>query len=278
MKRKVLGTVTSVMIGILGMTILALPLFSQKDFNMDEKRLVDRFKRANPYYIDGAKQFTKGNLDKAEKKLIEALAIMPEHADASCVMAEIQLKRKDLSKALALILDAEKYYVSNAKFHTFTYQQYLDRLRQQRQDFEENRQRILDQMSQMPPLSMNEPAQFQERGRAEAALKYIARYIQMIDSRLNSPIPPTFEIPADYHFIHGNVLFQMGQRADAVAHYQEAIRLDPIHGKAFNNLALVLSSQGQCREALDCLLQAEAAGVKINPDFKRDLEAKIPRQ
>jgi tetratricopeptide (TPR) repeat protein len=266
MKRDVRGTIASIILGIVGMAVLALPLFAQKNFNMDEKKLVECHKRANPLYLDGAKQFAKGNLDKAEKKLLEALEIMPEHADASYVMAQIQLKRKDLSKALALILDAEKNYAIIAKFHTFTHQQYLDRLRQQRQDLEEQRQQILDNL---PSKSRSE---------STSATADITRDIQTIDSRLNSPIPPTFEIPADYHFIHGNVLFQMGKRADAEAQYQEAIRLDPTHGNAYNNLALVSFSLGKYQEALDCLLRAEAAGVKINPDFKRAVEEKIPHQ
>ncbi len=277
MKQKVLGTIVSIIIGIFWMVVLALPLFTQKEFNMDENKLVEKHKRANPYYLDGAKQFAKGNLDKAEKKLMEALAIMPQHADASYVMAQIHLKRKDLSKALDLILDAEKNYASIAKFHTFTHQQYLDQLRQQRQKMEDQRQYFEDVISRLPPISSNEPASLQSRGRFEAVLQSVIRSIQTIDNRLNTPIPPTFEIPAGYHYIHGNVLFQSGRRIDAEAQYLETIRMDPTYGNAYNNLALVLFSLGRNQEALDCLVRAEAAGVKINPDFKRDLEAKIPK-
>jgi len=269
MKQKTSGTAAGVILGILGLAVLALPLYAQTNFNMDEKRMVESHKRANPLYLDGAKLFAKGNLDKAEKKLQEALAIMPEHADASYVLAQVHLKRKDLPRALALILDAKENYAFIANFHTFTHQQYLDRLRQQRQDLEAQRQQILDSISRLPARS---------RPESTTATQAIARSIQEIDQRLNQPVPPTFEIPADYHFIHGNVLFQMGQRADAEAQYQEAIRLDPSHGGAYTNLALVLFSLGRYQEALDCLLRAEASGVKVNPDFKRDLMEKIPRQ
>jgi len=263
MKQDKIGTITSIVLGVLGLTLLALPLFAQKDFNMDENKLVENYKRANPLYLDGEKQFAKGNLDKAEKKLLEALAIMPEHADASFVMAQIQLKRKDFSKALALILDAKKNYVTIAKFRTFTYQQYLDRLRQQRQDLENQKRQILDNLSRT------------SKSGSSPATNEIDRSIQIIDSRLSTPIPPTFEIPAEYFYIHGNALYRLGKLVDAAAQYQETIRLDPSHGNAYNNLALVLFSLGKYQEALNCLLRAEAAGIKINPDFKRAIETKI---
>lgn len=269
MKQKIPATAAGVILGILGLAVLALPLFTQTNFNMDEKRLIECHKRANPLYLDGFKLFAKGNLDKAEKKMQEALEIMPEHADASYMLAQIQLKRKDIPRALTLILDAKKNYAFIANFHTFTHQQYLDRLRQQRQDLEAQRSQILDSISRLPARS---------RPESTTATQAIARSIQEIDQRLSQPISPTFEIPADYHFIHGNVLFQMGQRADAQAQYQEAIRLDPSHSGAYTNLALVLFSLGRYQEALDCLLRAEASGAKVNPDFKRDLLEKIPRQ
>jgi tetratricopeptide (TPR) repeat protein len=116
------------------------------------------------------------------------------------------------------------------------------------------------------------------KNESSAATREIDQNILVINSRLSTPIPPTYEIPADYYYIHGNALFQLGRRADAEVQYREAIRIDPTHGNAYNNLALVLFSMGRFQEALDCLVRAEASGAKINPDFKRDLEAKIPRQ
>lgn len=47
---------------------------------------------------------------------------------------------------------------------------------------------------------------------------------------------------------------------DAAALYQEALRLDPNHGNAYIDLALVLFSQGKYQEALECLVRAEGPG------------------
>jgi tetratricopeptide (TPR) repeat protein len=275
LKQEKIGTMASIILGILGTMVLALPLFTQKDFNVEERKMVENFKRATPFYLEAAKQFAKDNLDKAEKKLQEALAIMPEHADAYYLMAQIQLKRKEFSQALASIIAAEKNYAAIAKFQTFTHQQYFDQLRQQRQDLEEKRGKIQDALVRLPPLNPKESAAIQDRGRYDAEIQAITRIIQQIDTRLNSPIPPTFEIPAGYFYIHGNALFRQGMLVDAAAKYQEAIRLEPSYGNAYNNLALVSFSLGKYQEALDCLLRAEAAGIKINQDFKRAIEAKI---
>ena len=272
MKKIVYCSFACILLVVWGITAAGLPLFGQEDANMDEKKVVERFKRANPYYLDGAKQFVKGNLDKAEKKLRECLEIMPEHADADYVMAQVHLKRKAFPEALAAIAMAEKNYAANAKFKIFFQQDYLDRLRKQKQALDERRTLLQGAISKMS--GGNNP----ERGRMEQEVQTIVQNIREIDLKLNSPVSDIIEIPADYYYIHGNALYQLRRPLEAAARYQEAIRLDPAHGNAYNNLALVLFSQGKYKEALDCLVQAEAAGVKINPDFKKAVEAKVAPQ
>lgn len=275
MKRHEMAAIAAFFLGVFGLTVLVMPLRAQKDFNMDEKKLIENYKRANPLYLDGSKQFIKGNLEKAEKKLLEALAIMPEHAEAAYVMAQVHLKRKEFLKALDMITTAKNNFTANSQFHTFTYQEYLDRLRQQREQMVVRRGQVQEIVSGMP-VSRGDP--YFEKNRLESEVQTLTQSIQAIDSRLNSPIPPTFEIPADYFYIHGNALFKLGRPLEAAAQYREAIRLDPAHGNACNNLALVLFSLGNYKEALDCLAQAEAVGVKINPDFKKAVEAKVTPQ
>jgi tetratricopeptide (TPR) repeat protein len=275
MKKNMKGTFAGFVIGLLFMTVLAPPLLGQKDFNMEEKKMIECYKRANPLFLEGAKQFTKGNLDKAEKKLLAALSIMPEHADACYVMAQLHLKRKALPEALAAIIRAEKNYISITRLHTFTYQTYLDKLRQQRQDLGERLQKVKEALSRWPISSSNpDPL----RDRLENEEQSLNQNILSVDARLNSPIPPTFEVPADYFYIHGNALYQLRRPVEAAAKYQEAIHLDPRHGKAYNNLALVTFSQGKFREALDCLVQAEASGAEVNADFKKAVESKVQSQ
>jgi tetratricopeptide (TPR) repeat protein len=258
---------------VLGALVLVMPLFTQKDLQMGDNRLIERFKRANPLFLDGAKQFNKGKLEMAEKKFLETLEIMPEHADAAYMLAKLHLQKKEFSKALASIVTAEKNYTYIAQFQTLTHQQYLDSLRQQQLQLDDQLNFLQGALASLPSSATAE-----QKAPIERDIKKLNQTKQMIQSRLTSPIAPTDEIPADYFFIHGNVFFQSGQLAEAAAQYQEALRLDPTHGNAYNNLALVSYSQGKYRKALDFLLRAEAAKVKINPDFKRAVMAKIPPQ
>ena len=104
--------------------------------------MLERYSRSNVLYLDGVKQFTKGNLDKAEKKLLQAMETMPGHADSYYLMAQIQLKRKEFSKALDSITAAEKNHAAICHASTPSpYEQHLDRLRQQQQDLEGRRER-----------------------------------------------------------------------------------------------------------------------------------------
>ncbi len=272
MKKNVFATLATILLIVPWIAASGLQLFGQKDFNMDEKKLIDTFKRANPLYLGGAELFAKGNLDKAEKKLLECLAVMPEHADAQYVLAQVHLKRKEFPQALAAITLAEKNYAANAKFQNFSHQDYLDRLRQQRAGLEDKRAQVQETLSRM--ASGNNP----EKGRLEQEIQTYVQSIREIDRQLNSPVSTVIEIPADYFYIQGNALFRLGRTVEAAAQYREAIRLDPRHGNSFNNLALALFSMGKYREALDSLAQAEAAGVKVNPDFKKAVEAKVTQQ
>jgi tetratricopeptide (TPR) repeat protein len=275
MKKNMFGITASIISGVFLMILLALPMLAQtqKDFSMGRNNLAERFKRATPFYLEGAKQFNKGDLDKAEKKFLEALEIMPEHADAAFMLAKLQLQRKEFSKALASIDTAKKNYVYIAQFQALTHQHYFDSLRQQRQQLEEQRNQLQGALASMPSSATSE-----DKAPLEKSIQSITQTMQTIDSRLASPIPTIEEIPADYFFIHGNVFYRMGMLDDAAAQYLEAIRLDPVHGDAYNNLALVSFSQGRYQKALEYLVRAEGAGVKINPEFKRAIEAKLSPQ
>lgn len=272
MKQRVFWTITSIIIGFLGMTVLAPSLIAQKNFNMDEKRLVERYKQATPFYLDGVKQFNNGNLDKAEKKFLETLEILPEHSDAAYMLAKLQLQRKEFSTALISIITAEKNYSFIAKFKTFTHQQYLDSLRQQQQGLDDQLNTLQGALADLPQNFENDS----ERAAIEKDIASVNRTKQTLESRLTTPISSIDEIPADYFFIHGNALYKLGMLGDAATQFQKAINLDPNHGNAYNNLALVSFSLGKFQEALDWLVRAEAAGVKINPDFKKAIETKIP--
>lgn len=99
-----------------------------------------------------------------------------------------------------------------------------------------------------------------------------------IDQQLRDPIPENPPVPAGYHYIHGNILFKLRRFREAADRYLETIRLDPHHEFAYNNVASLYLGIGQYQTALDFLLQAEANGVKVNADFKKDLEDRLAQK
>ncbi len=260
-------------VAVLAPAFLAGPIFSQQDSGMGDGRLVERFKRANPLVLDGSTQFNKGNLDKAEKKFLEALEFLPEHAEAAFNLAQIELKRKNFPKALEWIVMAKKNYPIIAKFQVLNLQRNQGSLRQQLQQLEEQRVRVQGELASLPSDTPQE-----EKSALEKTLQSTVQTIQQIETRLTTTVASSDDVPADYFFIHGNVFFQQGSFEDATAQYREAIRLEPLHGNAYNNLALVSYSRGKYDEALVCLRSAEAAGVRVNPEFRSAVESKLSRR
>jgi tetratricopeptide (TPR) repeat protein len=93
--------------------------------------------------------------------------------------------------------------------------------------------------------------------------------IEIINSRMTEPLPLVAEMSADYYYFTGNIFMKMKKYNDAHANYLEALKLNPLHGNASNNLASLYFMIKKYQQALDYLTQAEANGVKINPEFKK---------
>ena len=66
-----------------------------------------------------------------------------------------------------------------------------------------------------------------------------------------------------YHYTLGNTLRAQGRAADAIAHYQRALELDPDHAEAHNNLGMVLIAQGKMEGAIAHYRRA----IAIGPDY-----------
>jgi len=76
------------------------------------------------------------------------------------------------------------------------------------------------------------------------------------------------ELPADYYYIHGNILFNLKRFQGARDQYLKAIGVDAGHIRAYNNLANLYYTAKDYENALKVLEQAEAKGVALNPKLK----------
>ena len=89
--------------------------------------------------------------------------------------------------------------------------------------------------------------------------------------------PRRFEVPAAWHFAHGNFLYKSRRWAEAAARYRLAVESDPLLAAAWNNLLSALLLAGRGDEARAVLERAAQAKVELNPELRRAVEAAAPR-
>ena len=91
----------------------------------------------------------------------------------------------------------------------------------------------------------------------------------MINDRLKTPIATVSEMPADYYYVHGNILFKLKKYNESFKQYMETVRANPNHGNAYNNLANLNFMAKRYEKASYYFEKAESCGAKVNPKFKK---------
>ena len=234
--------------------------FRQKSFKINEKKLVEKFKRSDAIFQKGKEDFIKEKYDKAEKELKTCLELMPEHAEAYFFLAQIDLKKGEFNQALADIEKAESNYEFIGQFYAYTQELRLEQLRDDKSRLEGELGAYRDKLAKATTD--------EERQRIQALLISTQGQLSSINSRLNEPLPDVLVIPGDYYYIHGNILFKLQKFQEAHDRYLEAIKLDAKHPGAYNNLINLCYMAKNYDEALKFVNQAEANGVPLNPKLK----------
>jgi len=238
-------------------------LFGQKDYTREEKRLFQRYKIANNYFKKGKKNFLKEDYRKAEKELKKCLKRMPEHSGAYFFLSQISYKWGNLEKSLEEIENAKKNYAYIGKVKTNIEQLYILELQELKMQKQEKLGLLRESLSRSQDAS--------KRSQIEAGIGTVEADIGTINSQLSRPLSSPEQMPADYFYFHGNILFKLKRYEEANNQYQEAIKINPQHGDAYNNLASLWYLDKQYQKAMDYLEQAEANGAKINPEFKKTI-------
>jgi pentatricopeptide repeat protein len=257
--------------------VLSCAGFAQMGFNQEERMMIEKFKASNSKLEQGKALFAKGKYGQAEKKFRECLNMFPKNADANYFMAQILLKKNDLEKALESIEAAKTYFSELSKLYSYTHQDMLNKLREQKQQLEETNRQIEANLAVLQSGQRSEQTQA-AISNAQGDIQQNKNLIVQIDSQLNKPVPMVMETPAGYFNIHGNILFKLKNYQGAAEQYLETIKREPRHELAYNNLAAVYFIAKQYDKALAVLQQAEAKGIKVNPQFKKDLEARVGKK
>ena len=217
-----------------------------------------RLEASNASYARGLSAFKEGRFDKAEANLRACLQKFGDHAFAHYYLANIRYIRKDFAAALAAMDEAL------ARFDAMTDLSARSEERKTR-----NREALQATLAAMSETRMTckdrraiELDQDALDDAAFASEKAAARRAEMF-TRLRA------------HFIYfrGNALFQLRRVPEAFRCYEEAIRLDPLHADAVNNLVAILFVAGEYAKALTVMENAEAAGLEesLNLPLKEQL-------
>lgn len=94
-------------------------------------------------------------------------------------------------------------------------------------------------------------------GRNDLAVEYISQALRAL------PEQPHEAVRAPLHNSLGNALHAQGHVSEAMAHYQEAIRLQPTFAEAQNNLGTAFQDQGRLAEAIACYREA----LRLRPAY-----------
>jgi tetratricopeptide (TPR) repeat protein len=90
--------------------------------------------------------------------------------------------------------------------------------------------------------------------------------------RDRSSIDGPFQAPAEVLLALGSALFHNGQIEQAEFEWRAALHVNPKLGEAHNNLAVLLMRTGRLPAAAEEIQLAERYGIRVNPQFKKDLK------
>ncbi len=237
---------------------------SGQDAQTLDQTALGKFRLAKVLFYKGERLFNKGDEKKAEKVLNECLENFPDYAFAHFYLSRIAYNQKDFPKALAYIESAKKAHKIFADLSASTYQEYIDLLREQKANIE---QQIFALKEKLPTVTTFAAAA-DNRTAFEHAIGSLEVNLGQINNRLITPITQLAEIPADYYYIHGNILFKMNKFQEAFDQYMQTVTTDPKHSNALGNLANLFFMSEQYQNALNYLDKAESCGSKPNPQFR----------
>ena len=239
---------------------LGVALAGQTPSDMD--KAFEKLKASSAAFAAGLKDFEAGRTDKAEAGFSSCLAKFPEHAYARYYLANILYGRGEFPAALKQMelsvnrLDLMKALGERA-----------DQLKAEKLG---DVQRSLDAMWESAarseqPCRNRRSIEFDKREAQDESLK--------AETAAAERAAAFTRIKAHYTYFMGNILFRLQRVPEAFRSYEEAVRLDPRHADAYNNLVAICFVANQYAAAQAFLARAEGQGLdeSLNLELKGKL-------
>jgi tetratricopeptide (TPR) repeat protein len=214
-----------------------------------------------PYRL-GFDHMSNEAFDEAAREFQQATKTDPTFEMAHYMLGRANLARKRYVEAVAALNDARRLYrlQSGRQFSSA-------------QDAQRFRRDTITEIDEYI-------RQLQNRRQTSQTIEQIRqlnerrRQLQNAVSRGNN-MTLEIAVPSYVSLSLGSAYFRMGNLAEAEQAYLEAIQADPKTGEAHNNLAVVYFETGRYAEADRALRAAEKAGIRVHPDLKKQIAARV---
>lgn len=239
---------------ICGLVLLfAFHLFPQDREDGTFEEAMKQLKSSHSFFRKGVDKYGKEDRKEASDEFKKCIAKMPQHAYAHYYLANLFYIEQDfpssqvhMEKALANIdfmqeLSAYADEQKSAKFNSA------------RDSLEE----MWNSTNSCRDSRAIELA-FDQVDKEESDMELAARKRQKTMVRMK----------AHYLYFYGNVLLNLRRYNDALQNYQEAIRLNPLHADAYNNIIAILYMAKEYPKALLFWEEAEMQGLDEQLNLK----------
>lgn len=218
--------------------------------------------RAMPAYRLGFDHLRAEAFDEAAKAFSDAVQIDPAFEMGFYMLGRVHLTQKRFVQAVGALAEARRLYALDAGRQFSNSQEAQRHRRETILEIDEYLRQL--QSARPTPQVLEQMRQLNDRKR------------QLLDivSRGNN-MTIELAVPAYVSLSLGSAYFRSGKLAEAEKAYAEAVKADPRAGEAHNNLAVVYFETGRYREADQAVKHAEKAGVKVHPQLKADIAAKL---
>jgi tetratricopeptide (TPR) repeat protein len=242
----------------------AVPAAAGQQFDQKDLAVIQKYRAAAPDLEKGQEFLVKGKLDQAEKRLVKALETLPVHATAAYFLADCYYKQGRVDLGLEMIEKAEANF---ANLGRVLYRWQMTQVNQ----FSERKSQLDDQLRSLQS-QLSQAKSDTERLSLQNQISAVQSSQNSSDQRnKEGKLSENYAVPADYFYLHGNMLFKQKQYQAALDQYLKAVEADPKHGNSYNNIANLYYMGKQYEKAQEYLDKAEANGAKINPAFKEAL-------
>jgi pentatricopeptide repeat protein len=225
-----------------------------------------QYREALPHYDKAVRAFSRNDHEAARRELDKAISAMPQYSYAHLLMAKSWYLSKRYDEALPAIERAETAWREFAGIAADAKSDHGEALIRRRRGLQ-------DQINALQQ-DFRQAATQQQRVQIQNYITTLQQQIDEIDRDQASRGPTELAVlPAEYSFVHGNILLRMNRLIDAEPQYLRAIETNPKYGEAFNNLASLYFQAGRLEEARSVLQQARGRGLPINLDLERAVTA-----